>query len=114
MKGRWGATVLMPGDRQYNEIREHAQGRFLPDVMGSRVISGKMETSASAKLEIVSRLLEAGRADTVYRDLYRGGAGLGEGRGAERATRVHYEMTFGMGKRAGSEAGCGESLQRFC
>ena len=98
VKGRWGATVLMPGYRRYNEIREHAQGRFLPDVMGSRVISGKMETSASAMREIVSCLLHAGSTDTVYRDLYRGGAGLGEG----------------MGKRAGSEAGCGESRQRFC
>src|SRR3989337_3858391 len=29
-----------------------------------------METFTSAKMEIVSRLLEAGRADTVYRDLY--------------------------------------------
>ena len=70
MKGRWDATVLMPGYRQYNDIREPAQGRFLPDVMGSRVISGNMETFASAKIEIVSRLLEVGRADTVYRDLY--------------------------------------------
>jgi len=42
----------------------------LPDVMGSSVISREMETSASRKLEIVSRLLEVGRADTVYRDLH--------------------------------------------
>ena len=60
----------MPGYRQYNDIREPAQERLLPDVMGSSVISGIMETFTSAKMEIVSRLLEAGRADPVYRDLY--------------------------------------------
>jgi hypothetical protein len=60
----------MPGYRQYNDIREPAQGRLLSDVMGSRVISREMETSSSRKLEIVSRLLEVGRTDTVYRDLH--------------------------------------------
>jgi hypothetical protein len=57
VKGGWDATVLMPGYRQYNDIRERAQGEFLPDVMGGRVISGIMGTFPSAKMEIVSRLL---------------------------------------------------------
>jgi hypothetical protein len=60
----------MPGYRQYNDIREPAQGTLLPDVMGSRVVSGIMETFPSAKMEIVSRLLDAGRTDPLYRDLY--------------------------------------------
>src|SRR3989304_4476457 len=51
-------------------VPDSAQGRFLPDVMGSSVISREMETSPSRKLEILSRLLEVGRADTVYRDLH--------------------------------------------
>jgi hypothetical protein len=38
--------------------------------MGSLVISGIMETFPSVKMDIVSRLLDAGRADPVYRDLY--------------------------------------------
>jgi hypothetical protein len=60
----------MQGYRQYNDIREPAQGKLLPDVMGNRVISGIMETFPSAKIEIVSCLLDAGRADPLYRDLY--------------------------------------------